>query len=454
MAYNILSLDGGGTWALIQARILMHKYGSSAKGHDILRDYHLAIANSGGSLVLSMLCADKSMQQIVDTFNNTDVLQSIFDPKLAHYIPELKRVVPNYHTTNKYSVFRQHLRNGDVEYGDKLICELPGIINGKCPDTIGRKCPDIIITAFDYDRQRAIYFRSNRQSRMESSYIEKQTEVPPTENPPYDKFKSVTLAQAVHASSNAPVQFFDDPAAFKIVTIDDKGTKATSEKDRLFWDGAVGGNNNPVKVGVLEALANWDLEPRSNSRAERRNEINVVSIGTSSTIQPVLYDEKDEPLSQYEWLTRSSRIDGMVDDIERISTSILSDPPDAASFDAHQVLDLPFQQKDQRFIRINPLIKPMLVDTSDGKKMWCIPGAEGKWSAQETYDLFTLDMAVATSYGVKLINRLCDDFIAGYFDNQGIRIGGKKMEAILGHKNFRDALTDWDKVIPCKKRDC
>ena len=51
MSYKILSLDGGGSWASIQARILQNIYGI-IKCHDLLREFDRVIANSVGSLVL------------------------------------------------------------------------------------------------------------------------------------------------------------------------------------------------------------------------------------------------------------------------------------------------------------------------------------------------------------------------------------------------------------------
>ena len=57
MSYKILSLDGGGSWALVQARVLIDIYGDIS-GHELLRQFDMAIANSGGSLVLACLCND------------------------------------------------------------------------------------------------------------------------------------------------------------------------------------------------------------------------------------------------------------------------------------------------------------------------------------------------------------------------------------------------------------
>ena len=52
---RILSLDGGGTWALIQARALEKIYGESTRGHEVLRKFDYVVANSGGSIVAGAL---------------------------------------------------------------------------------------------------------------------------------------------------------------------------------------------------------------------------------------------------------------------------------------------------------------------------------------------------------------------------------------------------------------
>ena len=58
--FRILSLDGGGSWALIQVKALIDLYsrtgdGKDVTGHDILRKFDLIAANSGGALTLAGL---------------------------------------------------------------------------------------------------------------------------------------------------------------------------------------------------------------------------------------------------------------------------------------------------------------------------------------------------------------------------------------------------------------
>ena len=77
MSYKILSLDGGGTWALIQASILQDLYGD-INGHEILKKFDLVIANSGGSLVLAAPCNDMKPSKIVAVFRNESERGKIF----------------------------------------------------------------------------------------------------------------------------------------------------------------------------------------------------------------------------------------------------------------------------------------------------------------------------------------------------------------------------------------
>lgn len=67
-SFRILSLDGGGTWALIQAKVLMDVYGADWSGHEILKDFDLVAANSGGSIVAAGLIADMTPAEILRLF--------------------------------------------------------------------------------------------------------------------------------------------------------------------------------------------------------------------------------------------------------------------------------------------------------------------------------------------------------------------------------------------------
>lgn len=71
------------------------------------------------------------------------------------------------------------------------------------------------------------------------------------------------------------------------------------------------------------------------------------------------------------------------------------------------------------------------------------PGTD--WHNDDIETLFSLDMAIATKDGINLLTKLCNDFFKDAFDNQGIRIGGKARTAIIGHKYYSQAMSDWKK---------
>ena len=79
---------------------------------------------------------------------------------------------------------------------------------------------------FDYELSRAAFFRSQA-----------------TSSPSWGDGGSadVTLAEAIHASTNAPVNYFDAPALLPSC-------------NARFWDGGITGCNNPVLAAVTEAL--------------------------------------------------------------------------------------------------------------------------------------------------------------------------------------------------------
>ena len=77
MSYKILSLDGGGSWALIQARVLQDIYGD-LNGHELLKKFDMVIANSGGSLVLATLCNDMKLSEIISVFEDEGKRKQVF----------------------------------------------------------------------------------------------------------------------------------------------------------------------------------------------------------------------------------------------------------------------------------------------------------------------------------------------------------------------------------------
>lgn len=75
--YKILSLDGGGSRAVIQLLTLKNCYGN-INGHEIRPKFDLVIANSGGSIVLAALAEDYSIDKAITLFQNKKNKEQIF----------------------------------------------------------------------------------------------------------------------------------------------------------------------------------------------------------------------------------------------------------------------------------------------------------------------------------------------------------------------------------------
>ena len=191
MAFCILSLDGGGTWSLIQIRVLQHLYGPDETGHEVLRNFGLVVANSGGSVVLGGLLADMKLSELTKLYLDKSARQAIFHylNVFAHPIDRgvhaLWHVYPQFSTEAKLKALQQILGTVGAKTLEAIANEVP-------------RCPHILIPAFDYDSRRATFFRSDI-------------------NPVADASRgrpAPTLAEGIHASSMAPDNFFDHPAGF------------------------------------------------------------------------------------------------------------------------------------------------------------------------------------------------------------------------------------------------
>jgi uncharacterized protein len=80
MNYRILSLDGGGTWALIQTKALIALYNDKTPGQSVLQDFDLVAANSGGSIVLGGLVENLTLGDLLGLFESQTVRESIYSP--------------------------------------------------------------------------------------------------------------------------------------------------------------------------------------------------------------------------------------------------------------------------------------------------------------------------------------------------------------------------------------
>ncbi len=400
LPFRILSLDGGGPWSLIQARTLGRIFAPDMPGRELLSHFDFVICNSGGAVVVAGMLANMTAQSIEsDCFANQPRLHEIFEKTAPTTDPAAVLLRQfgvdfyEYSTTGKLAALREVL--GAV--ADTRIPDLPSLF------APGLTAPKFLFTAFGYDRLRELHFRSDLASPAAS----------------FSRDTPLTLAEAVHASSTAPLLYFDAPAV------------AGSGTSRVrFWDGGVGGYNNPVLQGVAEAIA-YGIS---------REAIQVISIGSGTVLQPLASEFPDADAS----LVRATPDYTLVRDLRKIAGAILDDPPDAASLHAYLLLGRPLPQRNagvvqprdtQDFVRFNPLIRPHLVGGT-----WQAPASfqGGDWTT-----LSDLELICIQPEQIGMLQKLTDCWMASSpqdIPNQPVRLTWPDFTCELGHASFKDAL--------------
>jgi len=434
MSYKILSLDGGGSWALVQARVLLDIYGDT-RGHELLRQFDLAIANSGGSLVLACLCNDMKLTEVVSVFRNEDQRKQVFS-KLSFW-EKLKRrnrislitraLGPKYSMERKLEGLINILKAKDHLFNIEKTIQKPIIETplNELPAIIKKESLQLLIVGFDYFRERVSFFRSNPNSV--------------TDKFNGGKFFQIMLAHAIHSSSNAPVNYFDAPAEIKISRLGKEDRRTT-----WYWDGAVSGFNNPVLAGLIEAITNNHNSPQDYC---------ILSIGTGTGSKAILTDSKsstDETVRDVYNKNKNNKEFaitepefGFVQDIKKMAGSILDDPPDSATFIAYSILD-PSLSNKANLIRINPCINPE--KNNDG--VYDVPAVyKNITGGSERFKaVMELGMDAVEDKQVDLINEMCDKFIITddslCLPNQLIR-GNIETSNFLGEPNYKQAKDKW-----------
>lgn len=397
MPYKILSMDGGGSWAIIEAIALSQLYGNNTPGQQILNRFDLATANSGGSIVLAGLIANFTPGQIIDLFNDPAKRGILFVPDFLH-VPGVEK----YDTAAKLKGLQTLLG----KTGDQLL------------NTFGLRCK-ILIPSFDYDSQRVQFFRSDINSPSATA----QGALQPT------------LAEAVHASTNAPIKYFDAPAQFN--------TPAFA--GRRFWDGAMAGVNNPVLAGVVEALA-YGTKPA---------DIQALTIGTANVSLPMPSPIPAPGLNGQNPLFVEIDQSGLMHDLSKAAGCIVDDPPDEASYIAHLIIsgavglsqDPTNPITNGNVVRFNPLIQPLgsLTALTVPPLLQNAP-AGSTVTANYANDqaaftaLVNLDMDATQQSDVDLITTLTNTWIADQSANQSIR-ATSDFRTLIGHGTYFAAVT-------------
>ncbi len=392
MAFRILSLDGGGAWALIEVKALIELFGKDATGHQVLSEFDMVAANSGGTLVLGGLIEDLRLEDLLGYFLDEKKRSSIFFKltplqKLRYCLADLAGIGPRYSAEAKLRAIQELL----PKHGSD---PMPFVANSIKERSRGKL--HIMIVGFDYDQRRAVFFRSF--STAEGNVWGKAAAT------------SATLAEAIHASTNAPVNYFDGPAV-------------SARTGKRYWDGAIAGYNNPVMGAVTEAIVNGQ-DPKN---------IAVLSLGTGTVVLPLAKNGETSPYV-------SSRTDSnLVHDINKLATAIVDDPPDAATFIAHVVtgggngVEKPAVS---RIVRLNPLITPV----KDRTGQWTAPGGltEEAFAA-----LSDLDMDAVEQTQVAMIENYANLWLTDKVPNQPIRMDGTTLQPEIGHNTFTLARQAW-----------
>jgi hypothetical protein len=307
----------------------------------------------------------------------------------------------------------RHLTGGPRYYADKKLKGLETLLPRAGGMTLAQarqnviatagRCPHLLITSFDYDRLRSIYFRSDDKSVTNNS-----GQIEPT-----------TLAEAVHGSSNAPIKYFDEPAQVP-----------TSTGKRRCWDGGVAACNNPVLAGISEFIANRYNAPANSDIIA---DMEVLSIGTAAVRRPMqdgtipvgLATETDSPT--------------LMANVGRMATAILDDPPDAATFTVFTMLGgFQLPAAGCPIVRMNPMIQPIL----QGSTWVRPPGLDVVDGFDPFVALVNLDMDAVQQYQVALIVQLTDAWIKGDVLNQPIR-AADDLQSQLGQATFPNAKQAW-----------
>lgn len=394
MTCHILSLDGGGTWAMIEVRALIELYGAATKGHDVLRRFDVVAANSAGSIVLAGLVENKTLAEILLLFRDETNRRALFSPTQKPADEALRRLTgigPKYSAAAKLPALERMM----PATGNRPLREVMAGMMGPAGGQV-----HLLIVGYDYDINRAAFFRSAPAGGAAWG-----NGAPTT----------LTLAATVHASTNAPINYFDGPA------------ELPGAPDR-YWDGGLTGHNNPALAACVEAVT-LGYQP---------GEMRVLSIGTG-TVRLPLADFGARPSPYFAPRAESN----IVADLGKLATAILDDPPDFATFAVHTLTGggagLP-AGVESRVVRMNPMISPEPAGAT-----WTAPTG---WTAAQFAYLCGLGSDAVSASDFAYVDDWCSLWIGGVARNQPIRLNGQTLKSEIGYDSFQQALAAWNTLAP------
>ena len=398
--YRVLSLDGGGVWALIQVKALIELYGPDKPGREVLQDFDLVAANSGGSIVLGCLIENFTLSKTLAFFNDEAERKAIFSKSVSlgdKVLHDLAGLGPKYSEKNKLLTFQRVL----AQKGNQFLSDaVAGIRRPGAKEDL-----HVLVISFDYDRNRATFFRSTPATGPQWGHGDAS---------------KIKVAEAIHASTNAPVNYFDGPAIFP-------------DREGRYWDGGISGCNNPVLVAVTEAIV------KGNSPTD----IVALSIGTATVALPGP-QPGDQSSSPY---MREISKPGIKNDLSKLAGAVLDDPPDIATFLAHVMTGsgagLGTKVADSRIVRMSPLVSPVK-KKENGADVWTAPGSV---TADQFKNLVNLDFDVVEQSEVDEISNYTDLWLKNEVPNQPVRMNGSTLVCELGQGTFDNAKAAWKAIM-------
>ncbi|MDF4202969.1 patatin-like phospholipase family protein [Maribacter sp. SA7] len=397
--FKILSLDGGGSWAIIQLLTLKDRYGN-INGHQILQQFDLVIANSGGSIVLAALAENYTIDKAISLFKEQQNRELIFHKNSFkdRYFPVDYLGLFNAGFGPKYSAKRKK------EAFESLFPEVDSVQMNELPRLIGKESLKLVVATYDALNNRAKFFKSF------------------SSNP--EGYDSVRLTQAINGSSNAPVQYFDFPARFKA-----QGSDIFYE----LWDGALGGFNNPILAGIIEAYKlGVDLKT-----------IQVVSLGTSNSLMSVdakkdFWNWKQIALifrrKKFAFSRWKPQLNFFKETVLHQAKTILYQPPDTANYIAMMFLKASTGMLlNDQIIRLSPLIH---FDANTPNEV--IPLVQ---------ELYKLDMDLTKDEEIDTLIRCFNAWKAGQLYNQPIEFKVERnndLTLLQGDKWYQEGMDRWN----------
>lgn len=401
--YKILSLDGGGSWALMQLLTLKERFKDEIpelNGHAILQQFDMVIANSGGSIVLAALSENWSIDKALSLFDDKVTRERIFSKNsfMETFWPvSLTRKFsfgPKYSTKRKGDTFKD------------LFPKINGLLMNELPEFIEKSDLKITVCTYDALNNRAKFFRSYANKNSSAEFV--------------------TLTQAIHGSSNAPVQYFDFPARFRA-----KGTEVYYE----LWDGALGGFNNPVTAGIIEAFR----------LGIPLDDITVVSLGNGNKLMSMKQKERFFNLKletqkyrkkKLKFGKYKSQFAYFKETVMNQAKTILYQPPDWANFVALMFLSKSLDNNlEDRFIRLSPMIH---IDENTDKE-----------AVELLNDLYSLDMDLTSDRDIDLLKKCFEFWRDGKIRNQPIQYKVKRDNELIyyvGDEFFKEGVERWRRI--------